>query len=205
MLLRLIASSVLGSGSTPRSGCVCSRTNPWQAAFVTFRRSLTLRFQLSNCGPGNLRAPALLAGLRGMEATIGRFFASNSKWNLHTAYLPGASETHKSRTMPQTMIHIHGTPPKTHILYENYVYLPLPLTKHSCTLLWYLYFPKFYMAHFPVLASPISHWPLASPIFRISRFPNFQIFWTNFPDFQNESGNLQVWKFRSKKSRNLES
>ena len=30
----------------------------------------------------------------------------------------------------------------------------------------------------------------------MSRFPDFC--WTNFPDFQNEAGNLQIWKFRSK-------
>ena len=39
-------------------------------------------------------------------------------------------------------IYIYGTPPKTHILYENYVHLHLPLTKHSCTSLWNLYFPN---------------------------------------------------------------
>ena len=31
------------------------------------------------------------------------------------------------------------TPPRAHILYENYVHLHLPLTKHSCTSLWNLY------------------------------------------------------------------
>ena len=31
---------------------------------------------------------------------------------------------------------------KRHILYENYVHLHLLLTKHSCTSLWDLYFPK---------------------------------------------------------------
>ena len=38
-------------------------------------------------------------------------------------------------------IYIYSTPPKTHILRENYVHLHVPLTKHSCTSLWNLYFP----------------------------------------------------------------
>ena len=68
--------------------------------------------------------------------------------------------------------------PKTHNLHENYVHLHLLLAKHSCTSFWNLYFPKLEMTHFPMLASLIiSHWPtqfmfLASPIFRISRFPD---------------------------------
>ena len=72
-------------------------------------------------------------------------------------------------------IYIYGTPPKTHILYENYVHLHLPLTKHSCTSLWNLYFPKLYMALFPVLSRPISHWPTQSYDFGKPNFSNFQI------------------------------
>ena len=37
----------------------------------------------------------------------------------------------------------------------------------------------------------------------MSRFPDFC--WTNFPDLENEPGDLQIWKCRSKKSGNLKS
>ena len=61
-----------------------------------------------------------------------------------------------------------------------------------------------------MLASLISHWLTQFYDFGEPHFWNFQIFrffLPKFPDFQNESGNLRIWKFRSEnifKSGNLE-
>ena len=112
-------------------------------------------------------------------------------------------------------IYVYGTFQKTNILYETYLHVHLPLMKHSCTSIWNLYFPKLEMAHFPVLASPISHWPTQSYEFgkpNFSIFPDlfgltFQISRMNLEICKSGNlglKNLEIWKVSLKQSGNLE-
>ena len=129
-------------------------------------------------------------------------------------------------------MYIYGTTPKNtfymKIMCTYMCHEPNTAALHFgiCTFLNYKWhFFQCWLAQFPIGRPNLMIF--ASPIFQISRFPYFQIFWTNFPDiqisrfpgfqiffkrsfqisrffwtnfpdFQNESGNLEIWKVSPK-------